>query len=362
MTKIDLKTKEKLKTTWRTVRLGDVADIQWGDTNTTKAAYRPSGYLAFSATGPDGFMDHYDFDRDGVVLSAIGANCGETWFISGKWSCIKNTIRLWGEEGKSDTRFLYYKTHNKNLWPQRGSAQPFISQTDARNLEIKIPEDINEQKRIAGVLSAFDEKIENNNRIIKALEEMAQAIFKKQFTVPVDDLPEGWEVKEAGELVKRLPQGKTYRPEELGQKGVVPVYDQSSGIILGYHNNAPAFSASIDEPVAIFGDHTCRMKIVAHACSLGPNVVPFIGRDYPTMFVYYLTIGGVIQREYKRHWIEFEQQQFAVPPPSLAKEFASFVKPIVQKIVEAENENQKLAAMRDLLLPRLMSGELLTNK
>ena len=147
--------------TWKKVKLGEVADIQWGDTNTTKAAYKSSGYIAFSATGPDGFMDHYDFDRDGVVLSAIGANCGETWFAHGKWSCIKNTIRFWGIDGKAHTRFLYYITHNKKIWPIRGSAQPFISQTDAQNMEILIPS-YAEQKRIVDFLSPFDEKIETN--------------------------------------------------------------------------------------------------------------------------------------------------------------------------------------------------------
>ena len=63
-------------------------------------------------------------------------------------------------------------------------------------------------------------------------------------------------------------------------------------------------------------------------------------------------------QEYKGHWPEFERQKFLVPPPVLAEEFSSFVKPMVQKMVEAENENKKLAATRDLLLPRLMSGKL----
>jgi hypothetical protein len=145
---------------WRLVKLGDVADVQWGDTNTTKASYKSKGYIAFSAAGPDGLMDHYDFDREGIVLSAIGANCGETWFAHGKWSCIKNTIRIWGLDGKADTRILYYVTHNKDLWPQRGSAQPFISQTDARNMEILLP-DFEEQKRLSDLLAPFDEEIES---------------------------------------------------------------------------------------------------------------------------------------------------------------------------------------------------------
>jgi type I restriction enzyme S subunit len=80
---------------WSYDRLGNITELSWGDTNTTKSSYVKSGYPAYSASGPDGFMSHADFDRKGIVLSAIGANCGQTWFASGKWSCIKNTIRIW---------------------------------------------------------------------------------------------------------------------------------------------------------------------------------------------------------------------------------------------------------------------------
>lgn len=355
------------------MRLGDVADVLWGDTNTTKSAYKPDGYLAFSATGPDGFMDHFDFDRDGVVLSAIGANCGDTWFANDKWSCIKNTIRFWGEDGKADTRFLYYKTRNKNFWPQRGSAQPFISQTDARNIELEIPEDINEQKRIAEMLAVFDEKIENNNRIIKALEEMAQAIFKEwfvKFRFPgyekaefVDSefgkIQKGWEIKNVLHVVERISVGKKFENKTALQNGKVPILDQGQSGFIGYHNEEPGVIASIDTPVIVFTNHTCNYRLVTYPFSAIQNVLPYVGKNgYPTLFTYYLTREKITMQEYKGHWPEFEQQEFIVPTQALAEEYATFIKPMVQKIVETEKENQKLTAMRDLLLPRLMSGEI----
>ena len=55
-------------------QLQDILDIQWGDTKTTKSSYLPEGYVAFSASGPDGYLDKFDYDQDGIVLSAIGAN------------------------------------------------------------------------------------------------------------------------------------------------------------------------------------------------------------------------------------------------------------------------------------------------
>lgn len=121
------------------IKLGDYTDFTWGDTNTTKNSYVTEGYLAYSASGPDGKLDHFDYDCEGIVLSAIGSDCGKTWFASGKWSCIKNTIRFWSTFDDLDNRFLYFATREKDFWPRRGGAQPFIPQGDARNCSIPLP-------------------------------------------------------------------------------------------------------------------------------------------------------------------------------------------------------------------------------
>jgi type I restriction enzyme S subunit len=124
---------------WRVARLGQIADVNWGDTNVTKASYVPAGHRAYSAKGPDGFLPYSDFDRTGVVVSAIGANCGRTWLADGKWSCIKNTIRFWATHDGVATEYLYYATLGSERWPKRGSAQPFIAQQDARALPVLLP-------------------------------------------------------------------------------------------------------------------------------------------------------------------------------------------------------------------------------
>ena len=84
------------------VRLGEIADVNWGDTSVTKSSYVDQGYPAYSATGADGFLPYADYDRQGIILSAIGARCGKIWFAEGKWSCIKNTIRYWSTDDRLD--------------------------------------------------------------------------------------------------------------------------------------------------------------------------------------------------------------------------------------------------------------------
>lgn len=124
---------------WEVARLGDVADVNWGDTNTTKASYVIDGFPAYSASGADGYLPRFDFERTGIVVSAIGANAGVTWLAHGKWSCIKNTLRFWATAPTISTEYLFFATYGREKWPQRGSAQPFISQGDARGMKVIAP-------------------------------------------------------------------------------------------------------------------------------------------------------------------------------------------------------------------------------
>ena len=210
------------------MRLGDVADVRWGDTSTTKAAYVDEGYVAYSAKGPDGYLPYSDYDRVAVVVSAIGADCGKTWLAQGKWSCIKNTIRFWSTDPNVDTEYLYWTTRNPLIWPKRGSAQPFIAQTDARNIEIAFPP-LQEQRRIAHILGTLDDKIELNRRMNETLEEMARAIFKDWFVDfgPVRAKMEGRDAYLPDEIWRLFPD--RLEESELGEvpEGwvVVPLED-----------------------------------------------------------------------------------------------------------------------------------------
>jgi type I restriction enzyme S subunit len=142
--------------------LGEIADVNWGDTNVTKKSYVENGFTAFSASGPDGFLPYFDFDKTGVVLSAIGAKCGLTWLARGKWSCIKNTIRFWSKLDHIPTEYLFLATKGQDFWPRRGSAQPFISQGDSRAIRILIPSPPI-CKIFADTVVPFFERIEKND-------------------------------------------------------------------------------------------------------------------------------------------------------------------------------------------------------
>ena len=152
------------------VPLGDVAEVQWGDTSTTKASYASKGYVAYSASGPDGFLDHFDHEGPGIVLSAIGAQCGKIWLADGQWSCIKNTIFLKARDKKTTTTILYLLLNRADVWPKRGAAQPFISQGDARKVPLRLPSFAVQEKFDLIVAPMLDQRrvLKTANRLLAA--------------------------------------------------------------------------------------------------------------------------------------------------------------------------------------------------
>ena len=253
-----------------------------------------------------------------------------------------------------------------------GAAQPQIPIRDLIDVPVSYPP-LSTQRRIVAILSAYDDLIENNTRRIAILEEIAQNLYREWFVhfrypghedVPLVDSPlgpiaKGWEPLRVESLVNRLPAGNTYRQSTVSKTGSVPVIDQSRSIVLGYHSNEPDHKAAPDAPIIIFGDHTCKIQLMIEPFSLGPNVVPFTCKqDLPVSYLYFLVSDLVETHEYKRHWTELMNKEVVVAPRPLAVQFEAFVAPIFQQAYCQVRKNAVLRRTRDLLLPRLISGQL----
>lgn len=146
---------------WVQTTLDAVADVNWGNTSLTKASYTENGVTAFSASGPDGFIGHAEFEGPGIVLSAIGARCGKCFLADGKWTAIKNTITIIPHEPIRPD-WLYLVVNIESAWKKRGGAQPFIALKDALSLVVYLPP-LAEQRRIAAKvdeLMALVDKLE----------------------------------------------------------------------------------------------------------------------------------------------------------------------------------------------------------
>jgi type I restriction enzyme S subunit len=186
---------------WDIRRLADVAEANWGNTATTKRAYQESGFQAFSAAGPDGFVAWCEHREPAVVLSAIGALCGKTWLTGPEWTAIKNTIWFRGDGLNVETAFLFRITANSDFWIKRGQAQPFIALGDVRNARLALPP-LREQCAIAKALSDADALLGALDRLIVKKRDLKQAAMQQLLTgqTRLPAFHGEWKVKTLGEV------------------------------------------------------------------------------------------------------------------------------------------------------------------
>lgn len=252
-----------------------------------------------------------------------------------------------------------------------GVAQQHFNVGAANEMEVALPTRAM-QDRITDILSAYDELIENNLRRIKILEEMARCLFHEWFvnfrfpghdkvkmvSSPLSPIPQGWEVKAVKEVLARRPAGRVYRETDVGSEGAVPVIDQSASELLGFHDNEPDHIATPENPIAIFGDHTCKMQLLVEPFSIGPNVVAFGAKiDRAISYVFYIVRSLIQTQEYKRHWTQLTAKEVVVADKSIAERFAILIQPLLQQAELLRTTNRVLRRTRDLLLPRLLSGQ-----
>ena len=273
-------------------------------------------------------------------------------------------------------QFLHYYCLS-SAWRKEAEASVISGATVDRIPLTKVPgfhvdfPEINIQKRIATILSAYDDLIENNRRRIALLEEAARLLYREwfvHFRFPghehvkiVDGVPEGWRFIKVQDAVKRHPPGKLYAQKNALNEGKVPILDQGQSGLIGFHNEEPSFLASTDDPVIVFANHTCYQRLIHYPFSAIQNVLPFKpGAEVPDeiYWLHHATEGLIKLNAYKGHWPEFSAKEFIVPSDDLAMEFSNIVRPQHLQIYKLNEQNIHLAMARDLLLPRLMDGRL----
>ena len=269
--------------------------------------------------------------------------------------------------------FFITEEHQRWMMNQcsHGATMSSLNQDILERIDLPLPP-LPVQRRIAGILSAYDELMENSQRRIRLLEAMARALYREWFVhfrfpghekhprvaSPLGNIPQGWEVRLVKDILSRRAAGTVYRDEEVKPEGAIPVLDQSTNELLGFHDDEPDHLASPTMPMAIFGDHTCKRQLLIEPFSVGPNVVPFAaGRELPTAYVFYAVNSLVQTQEYKRHWIPLNAKEVIVADPVLAQRFASLIQPMLVEQATLRKAIRNLRRTRDLLLPRLLSGQ-----
>ncbi|GAA4000873.1 hypothetical protein GCM10022408_10050 [Hymenobacter fastidiosus] len=287
---------------------------------------------------------------------------------------ISSSVAIIRPKQLLDSRFLFYYLTSSFVQNyieaiKSGAAQGFVSLEMLKSIPVRLPP-LSLQRQIATVLGRYDALLENYQAQVAALEGLAQELYREWFVRgrcpgaaagPNGEFPTGWQVTTVESVVKRLKFGKTFKPDEVDSEGKVIVVDQSVSGFLGYHDKEPDHLASIETPIITFGDHSCKMTLMAQPFSLAENVIPFIASNKFTPAYYlYEAIKSLIEtQEYKRHWTDLLSKQIIIPPLIEQNNFAKSVKPFFSKCENIRNQMGLLRATRDALLPRLLSGQLL---
>jgi type I restriction enzyme, S subunit len=267
----------------------------------------------------------------------------------------------------------FFMTEEHQQWIMNqcshGATMSSLNQGILERIELPMPS-LSVQRRIAGILSAYDDLIENCQRRIKILESMARSLYREWFVnfrfpgheniplvpSPVGDIPQGWEVKPVKDILSRSRAGKVYREADVNQNGAIPVFDQSTNEVLGFHDNEPDQFASPASPVAIFGDHTCKMQLLIEPFSVGPNVVTFAAsQKLQTSYVFFVVNSLVQTQEYKRHWAYLNAKDVVVADKTTAQSFALLIQPMLVQEEIFRKAIRNLRQTRNILLPRLLS-------
>ena len=398
---------------WKEVRLGDVCSkIGSGATPSGgKEAYKGGDYhlirsqnvldFAFSKDGLASINDeqanklkNVEIIQGDVLLNITGDSVARCCIVPSEILPARvnqHVAIIRPRKEELDNHYLlYYLQYYKRQLLQiasAGATRNAITKAMIENLILPCPKSLDDQRRIASILSSLDRKIELNNKINADLEEMAQAIFKNWFVdfEPFKDgkfvdselgmIPEGWKVGTLGDITKN----KSAKVKERNDVKVLSPVTTGELVLSEEYFTKQVFSSSIAKYKIVnkgdFAYNPARVNIG----SLGRNEFDFDGCVSPGSVVFSvldgyenyfdlfrktdffkdsvasLAIGGVRQ---SLSYDDLSSIEVIIPSENAVEEFNNLYNQMKKTIKANKLENSRLSLLRDTLLPRLMSGEL----
>lgn len=269
-----------------------------------------------------------------------------------------------------DARFLYQILKSEYYRPYfkqycTGSAQPQLPIKNFSQIYLNVP-DIKTQHRIADILSVYDNLIENNQKQIKLLEEAAQRLYKEWFvdlrfpghekTKIVDGVPEGWRRGLLKELIS-VNYGKDHK--KAPDDGNIPVY--GSGGLMRKCNKSLFSGEAVLIPRKgslnniMYVDETFwTVDTMFYATMKQPHTAVFVYFFVKAFDMYSMNIGAAVPSMTTKI---LDAMDVVIPDKETLEKFDKLTKTYFNKIKTLQGQNERLKIARDLLLAKLMSGE-----
>ena len=317
----------------------------------------------------------YTLSTGDIVFSRVGSvdRCSyvdkshDGWMFSGRCLRVRPTELV-------DSLYLYYyfcleetKQFVRNI--AVGATMPSINTKLLGEVEIALP-DLNNQKRIAAVLSSLDDKIENNQKLNDNLLAQAQTLYKQFFPYGVqDDLPDGWRIGTVGEIIeihdsKRIPLSGADRSKM--EKKIYPYYGAASlmDLVDNYIFDGKYLLLGEDGTVVDDAGYPILQYVWGqfwvnnHAHILTGR----LGYDVESLYMLFKQtpvksiVTGAVQPKISQ--ANLRSVQVVIPPEHNLREYNDLVEPLFSLFRANEEECKTFTALRDALLPKLMSGEI----
>lgn len=352
---------------WKNGELGDFVTLKRGfDLPQQK---REDGQVPiFSSSGITGTHSTAMVKAPGVITGRYGT-IGEVFYAAKDFWPLNTTLFVEDFHG-NDAKFIYYflKTLEWSKFTS-ASAVPGINRNTVHKEIVSLP-DIETQRRIASTLSMFDEKIKINTEINDNLLAQAQTLYKQFFPYSVqDDLPDGWRIGTVGEIIeihdsKRIPLSGADRAKM--EKKIYPYYGAASlmDFVDNYIFDGKYLLLGEDGTVVDDAGYPILQYVWGqfwvnnHAHILTGR----LGYDVESLYmlfkqtpVKYIVTGAV---QPKINQANLRSIQVVIPPEHTLREYNDLVEPLFSLFRANEEECKTLTALRDSLLPKLMSGEL----
>ena len=391
---------------WKRVKIGDLGEVITGNTPPKKDPANYGGdYPFIKPTDMEidrryvtNWEENYSekafkrYKNSYIPPKATGVvtigTVGEKIFQADRYCFTNQSVNVVIPNESYDEDFVYYvlkinlpKVLNAN--PGTASGRHHVSKSNFCAIKIDVPKSKETQRKIATILSAYDDLIENNLKRIKLLEEQAQLTYEEWFvrfkfpgheTVKFDEetgLPMGWEKVKLSKIATFM-NGYAFKPKDLGDKGlpVIKIKEMKNGLNSDSPRNCGknipdkyivengdilfSWSASLEVVIWLYEKGLVNQHLfkVTPAKGFGYSYVYLATKNSLKIFDSLTT--GATRKHIKRKELDFVKLN--KPEQIKMNSFEKIVRPMFNSIINLSKQNQHLKEARDILLPRLMSG------
>lgn len=352
---------------WKISTLSEACSIKTGKLN-SNAAVQDGEFPFFTCSPQTLRINKCSFDTEAVLLA--GNNAAGIYplkYYKGKFDAYQRTYVLESIDNRIlNTRYLYYTLIPVLGYFQSisiGAATQYLTKAVLDNFKFKLPP-LPTQKKIVSILSAYDDLIENNLKRIALLEKSARLLYEEWFvrlrfpgyehTDIVEGVPEGWEKKKIGDTIT-LNYGKALKESDRVEGGF-PVYG-SSGVV-GSHEKF-----LVEGPAIIVGRKGNVGSVYWSDKNCWPiDTVYYISSAQTNLYLYYnlqyqpfINSDAAVPGLNRNHAYNLDM---ILPPKGILDQFDAFVRPVHQQSLKLQSQNEKLKQARDILLPKLINGEI----